>query len=391
MLYSEIEARVLKNINSTTADVSVAVDNAIDFLGNFYHNEKIDSSQSTVIAQDYLAKPTLSKEVDRVEINGIEFEKAVFKKLSEIKDYSLQKFFEYDGKVKLLPVPTAVQSTKIYYKSFFTPLAGVAGAVTDVPNNLIPLLISVATWFFLEQTENIYDYTGSDGWIKVNDIWTVLSIANAPLFAITVPAGATSKYQAGMRIKLTQTTTKYFIIQSVSNTTIYVQGGGLYALTTALISNISFSTANCPFGFPDALKNPYVMRAYAGATQVLTINTNTVIAVNTKSYDPASNFDVATYQYTVPISGDYSITGHVKMGVLTTGQRICAVIEVNGASAILGADISVSAYYSSSIVTSPLRLNAGDTVRLCGFCTEAGKSTQNDGAMGLYLVINKIN
>lgn len=248
--YADIEDRVLKNINSTTADVSIAIDNAIDFLGNFYENKLIDASIATVASQDYIARPDLCKEVERLEIAGVEYKKASISEINELVDYALQRFVEYDGKINIYPTPTAIQTTKIWFKANFTPLAGVAGAVSDVPDELIPLLVSIATWFFLEQQENQYDYTGSDGWIAVNDAWTFSNDVDTPIFEVTVPAGATSKYQAGMRIKFTQTSVKYFLIVKVTNTKLYLYGGTDYVLTNAIISQISFSTAKVPFGFP---------------------------------------------------------------------------------------------------------------------------------------------
>jgi hypothetical protein len=58
-----------------------------------------------------------------------------------------------------------------------------------------------------------------------------------------------------MRVKLTQTTTKYFIITAVSafsggNTTITVYGGTDYTLANAAISGPYYSVVKAPYGFP---------------------------------------------------------------------------------------------------------------------------------------------
>jgi hypothetical protein len=58
-----------------------------------------------------------------------------------------------------------------------------------------------------------------------------------------------------MRLRLTQTTIKYFIITAVSsfsggNTTITMYGGTVYTLANAAISLNSYSGAKSPFGFP---------------------------------------------------------------------------------------------------------------------------------------------
>lgn len=88
-----------------------------------------------------------------------------------------------------------------------------------------------------------------DGWQSVTDTWTYAS-ADAPTFTITVPTGAASLYGVGMRIKLTQTTPKYFIITAVADTVLTVYGGTDYTLANAAISSIYVSLMKAPLGFP---------------------------------------------------------------------------------------------------------------------------------------------
>ena len=92
-------------------------------------------------------------------------------------------------------------------------------------------------------------YPSYTGWNSVSDTWTYLS-ADAPTFGITIPTDGTTKYSVGMRIKLTQTTVKYFIVTAVTATTLTVYGGTDYTLTNAAISAISYSGIKAPFGFP---------------------------------------------------------------------------------------------------------------------------------------------
>lgn len=91
------------------------------------------------------------------------------------------------------------------------------------------------------------------GWVEANETWTYAS-ADDPTFTFTV-AGVdlTGKYSAGMRIKLTQTTAKYFIITAVAfstDTTITVYGGTDYDLADAAITSPYYSTQKAPQGFP---------------------------------------------------------------------------------------------------------------------------------------------
>lgn len=94
----------------------------------------------------------------------------------------------------------------------------------------------------------------ADGWTAAGETWTYAS-ADAPTFTFTIAADVTTKYAVGQRIKLTQTTAKYFIITAVStfsggNTTITVYGGTDYTLVNAAITLPFWSMAKAPFGFP---------------------------------------------------------------------------------------------------------------------------------------------
>lgn len=93
----------------------------------------------------------------------------------------------------------------------------------------------------------------ADGWIPAGETWVYAS-ADDPTYTFTV-AGVdlTTKYYAGMRLKLTQTTVKYFIITKVAfstNTTVTVYGGTDYDLADAAITLPYYSTAKAPAGFP---------------------------------------------------------------------------------------------------------------------------------------------
>lgn len=97
-------------------------------------------------------------------------------------------------------------------------------------------------------------YVGSQtGWIPDTNTWTYAS-ADDPTFTLTVAVDLTSKIGVGDRIKLTQTTAKYFIVTVISysapNTTITIYGGTDYDLANAAITSPFYSHAKAPFGFP---------------------------------------------------------------------------------------------------------------------------------------------
>lgn len=99
-----------------------------------------------------------------------------------------------------------------------------------------------------------HEYWLRKGWIAAGKTWTYAS-ADDPTFTFTIAAfDATSVLSAGMKIKLTQTTVKYFIITKVvfddPGSTITVYGGTDYDLVDATITSPFYSSARTPQGFP---------------------------------------------------------------------------------------------------------------------------------------------
>lgn len=87
--------------------------------------------------------------------------------------------------------------------------------------------------------------SSADGWISANENWTYSSATE-----ITVPSGATSKYQKGDKIKLTQGTVKYFYIIKVVDTTLTITAGSNYTLVNSAITENYYSKIENPQGFP---------------------------------------------------------------------------------------------------------------------------------------------
>jgi hypothetical protein len=101
--------------------------------------------------------------------------------------------------------------------------------------------------------QQFYPAVNQDGWISANEAWSYAT-ADAPTFTFTIAGDLTSKYSAGMKIKLTQTTIKYFIITKVAyaspNTTITLYGGTEYTLANTTIDAPYYSHNKAPAGFP---------------------------------------------------------------------------------------------------------------------------------------------
>jgi len=90
------------------------------------------------------------------------------------------------------------------------------------------------------------------GWIASGESWTYSSwTSGTRKGVITVPTDATTKYNAGMRIKITQSTggTKYGIITAVSATTLTVFFPSGTTLNNEAITSPQYSISKVPLGF----------------------------------------------------------------------------------------------------------------------------------------------
>lgn len=87
------------------------------------------------------------------------------------------------------------------------------------------------------------------GWTATSATLTYSS-ADAPTFVATTSLDLTAVIPVGAKIKLTQTTAKYFIVTAIDATTITLYGGTDYTLANAAITLPFYSLARSPVGFP---------------------------------------------------------------------------------------------------------------------------------------------
>jgi hypothetical protein len=84
-----------------------------------------------------------------------------------------------------------------------------------------------------------------DGWVAANETLTYASATT-----LTCSAALAAILAVGDRIKLTQTTVKYFAITGISGTTITITGGTDYTLANAAITLPFYSHEESPTGYP---------------------------------------------------------------------------------------------------------------------------------------------
>lgn len=119
------------------------------------------------------------------------------------------------------------------------------------------------------------DTTPVEGWIPSTIGTWSYSTADAPTFVISIADNVTTLIGVGDRIKLTQTTEKYFIVTAVGSygggvTLVTVYGGTDYTLANAAITSPHYSHVKSPFGFPMNDDKWTVSAADTGAAQKTT-------------------------------------------------------------------------------------------------------------------------
>lgn len=124
-------------------------------------------------------------------------------------------------------------------KSFTTKVDGVTDILAEHINSPQEEIVALETEALINMA----------GWVSAGETWTYASATT-----LTISGDKTGRYQKGDKIKLTQTTVKYFyvinVVYSSPNTTITVTGGTDYTLANAAITANYYSKATTPQGFP---------------------------------------------------------------------------------------------------------------------------------------------
>lgn len=181
-----------------------------------------------------------------------------------------------------------------------------------------------------------------NGWQLVSDTWAYAS-ADTPTFTITVPSGAASLYGVGMRIKLNQTTDKYFIITAVADTVLTVYGGTDYTLANAAISSVYVSLMKAPLGFPlDPTKWQVEVKDTTDRSVSGTGTTwNNVGTTNAQISIPIGAWNVS---YQVSAFGDRTTAG--------TGDGVAVTLSTANNTASDVDFTSLANYYGSGVANS---------------------------------------
>lgn len=120
-------------------------------------------------------------------------------------------------------------------------------------------------------TAQQFDSNLQYGWLTSTMTWTYLTAST-----FTITGDWTDRFQTGDKVKLTQTTVKYFyvckstFVAATGLTNISVSGGTDYTLANAAITTPFWSHANSPTGFPQTFSYTPTFSAGWGTVSAVT-------------------------------------------------------------------------------------------------------------------------
>lgn len=215
-----------------------------------------------------------------------------------------------------------------------------------------------------------------DGWTPAPETWTYASSTT-----FTVSGDLTEQFSKGTRIKLTQTTTKYFVVfrsaYSAGTTTVTISGGDDYSLANAAISNRYYSYAANPRGYPGYFNYTPIWRSSGTAP---TLNNGTLtgrfgMTGKTVSFHmhfvrgSSSSNGTGIYAFTLPVAyNDSQGVVNAVAYVLDTGTAEYVGVSRGG----LATDDLIIQMNTATVngllwaATSPFTLAAGDEARIAG-------------------------
>lgn len=155
-------------------------------------------------------------------------------------------------------------------------------SIKDYINNTLTTEIDTKTQY-LDAINSIQTQFNT-GWYPISAT-LAYSSANAPTFVATTSTDLTSTISVGMKLKLTQTTVKYFIVTAITSNSITLYGGTDYTLANATINNVYFSNVKTPYGWNNSLNYDMdIIKVSKSTVQNLTTQTYTNITLDSQIF-----------------------------------------------------------------------------------------------------------
>lgn len=174
----------------------------------------------------------------------------------------------------------------------------------------------------------------NSGWFPAGETWTYASATT-----ITVPGDLREKYSPGDKIRISQTTTKYFSIVDVTysspNTTLTVTAGTTYTLANAAISSPFHAKGATAPGFPSTFSWTPTTTGFSSdptsSTYKFKILDNATMLVDVQQGgDGTSN--AATFRLTTPFT--FGVSG-IAIGLWLFGRDNSATLTTPGSVNII--------------------------------------------------------
>lgn len=192
----------------------------------------------------------------------------------------------------------------------------------------------------------------TDGWIASSDSFV---FASSTTFTIA-GVNRTAIYTPGTRIKLTNSTVKYFVVVSSAfstDTTVTVTGGSDYTLANAAITLPSYSYVSNPQGFPGWFNWTPSPTGYTGSPTVFA--RFTVLGRLCTAYiDVTGTSNATTLTFTLPIAvgagqtdGPILLISFLKDNTVTLNAPGRVALPGSGSTATCSKDMSGTAWSAS--------------------------------------------
>lgn len=238
-------------------------------------------------------------------------------------------------------------------KTFTTKVDGVTDVLASHVNDIQDEVNAIETELFT------YNYTG---WIRSLVTWTYASAST-----FTVSGDVTAKFPKGTKIKLTQTSAKYFYVVGASysapNTTVTITGGSDYTLANAAITSPMYSYAVTPQGFPDWFNWSPTLAGFsanpAGATYQFRIDGKTVFFLIEQPNNGTSN--ATNFTITMPVTNDTVPAGNT-CGLIVDNS----VVQTAAGRWFIGA-ASATMQLQKDMGTTVFTASGGKRARIQGF------------------------
>lgn len=106
----------------------------------------------------------------------------------------------------------------------------------------------------------------------------------------------------------------------------------------------------------------YKFRAYISSDVTIANDTATAIVFDSENFDPGSDFNTATGQYTVPVTGYYFLSAGVRYQSPVASKYIYIAIRVNSNIRMLNYNHTSNTNDCSAFVSGVYYLTAGQTI-----------------------------